>query len=116
MSDQDGLHLHGAEVTQDVRRKQRRHLENNEEEDVRDADAGPLSQNVLGSRTFFLPTILCSVLRSERVYLSEQHKLGELPGQHEAQGGDAQGDHGGPARVPRSGETGERESALRPGA
>lgn len=29
MSDQDGLHLGGAEVTQDVRSKQRSHLENN---------------------------------------------------------------------------------------
>lgn len=36
------------------------------------------------------------------VYLSEQHKLGKLPRQHEAQVGDAQGDHGCPARVPLS--------------
>lgn len=43
------------------------------------------------------------------VYLSEQHKLGELPRQHEAQGGDAQGDHGCPARVPRSSERREME-------
>lgn len=36
------------------------------------------------------------------VHLSEQHKLGKLPRQHEAQVGDAQGDHGCPARVPLS--------------
>lgn len=34
-----------------------------------------------------------------RVYLSEQHKLGKLPRQHEAQVGDAKGDHGRPAGV-----------------
>lgn len=37
--------------------------------------------------------------RALRVYLSEQHKLGKLPRQHEAQVGDAQGDHGRPAGV-----------------
>lgn len=39
-----------------------------------------------------------------RVYLSEQNKLGKLPRQHKAQIGDAESDHGRPARVPRPGE------------
>ena len=34
------------------------------------------------------------------VYLSEQHKLGKLPRQHEAHIGDAESDHGRPAQVP----------------
>lgn len=43
------------------------------------------------------------------VYLSEQHKLGELPRQHKAQVGDAQSDHGCPARIPCPGERRETE-------
>lgn len=43
------------------------------------------------------------------VYLSEQHKLGELPRQHKAQIGDAQSDHGRPARAPCPGERRETE-------
>lgn len=38
------------------------------------------------------------------VYLSEQNKLGKLPGQHKAHIGDAQSNHGRSARVPRPGE------------
>lgn len=41
----------------------------------------------------------CELGGAIRVYLSEQHKLGKLPRQHEAQVGDAQGDHGRPARI-----------------
>lgn len=42
---------------------------------------------------------MCELGGALRVYLSEQHKLGKLPRQHEAQVGDAQGDNGRPAWV-----------------
>lgn len=43
------------------------------------------------------PSLLTGLLLS--VYLCEQHELGELPRQHEAQSRDAQSKHGRPARV-----------------
>lgn len=46
-------------------------------------------------------------------YLSEQHKLGELPRQHEAQVGHAQRHHGGSARLPGAGESREAEDERR---
>lgn len=141
VSDQDGLHLGGGEVTQDVGSKQRRHLENKNTDDLKDARGNAEHQRIQqrpvslrhsahATEEDHIRTKLveseCSPPQPVRpashssrqsdlnllcIYLSEQHELGELPRQHEAQGGDAQGDHGCPARVPCSG--GRRETEMR---
>lgn len=66
----------------------------------------------LSAPSSFFPHSL-SMSLSLCVYLSEQHKLGKLPGQHKAQIGYAQGDQGCPARAPCPEERGRKLCGCR---